>query len=282
MSKNFYLIEPVNPFADKEEIVSYIQRLEKLPPNPEVLRAISNAQHLLTTEKRIATDLDVFKLRLRYSWLPDFCTDEKRQYDSSGFKESSIKLSEFDAKNFIRALDSGLVKDTGGGRYRCHRSSAFEQIFWNGSKSIQPCPLWLWVEPVITIGTIARLGLDFSWPAETLCTQPKGWAFDFAVFKSESSENEYIAGEVKKSKRELDELIRNLMEFGRLGMTKCDSDHPKRINSFKKWIRLQQCKAPLFWAVGPNDYTHLFSVNYGSDETAAFTEVSLSTLRYTE
>lgn len=280
-STGFRLIDrPIGPFSSPEEIQAWIEQLKKWPKSPEVILELEYAESLLNGERRTASNLDEFKLRLRYKWLPEFCADEKRQYDPAGFKNSSIKISEFDAKNFIRALDEGLVNDSGGGRYRCHRSSAFEQIFWNGSKSIQPTPLWLWIEPVITIGTIARLGLDYSWPAEALCNQPAGWAFDFAVFKSESSENEYIAGEVKKTKRELDELIRDLTEFGRLGLTECDSDHPKRVNSFKKWNRLQECRAPFFWAVGPNDYTHLFSVNYGENHTAVFTEVPLDRLGY--
>jgi hypothetical protein len=41
MNKTFYLIEPMNPFSEIGEIVSYIKRLKKLPQNSEVLNAIS-------------------------------------------------------------------------------------------------------------------------------------------------------------------------------------------------------------------------------------------------
>ena len=222
--------------------------------------------------------LEIFKERLYDEWLPNFCNDGKRMYSLDGFKEESIKITEFDASNFMRALDSCLVKDLGGGRYLSERSSAFEQIFWSGSKLVEPRPLTLWVEPVITIGTIARLGLDYGWPAKSLCMQSKDWAFDFAVFKSESSVNEYIAGEVKKTSKELDRLTNDLIEFGKLGLLQCTSEDSKTVNSFKKWLALLRCEAPLFWAVGPNDYTQLFNVQYNADHTATFTEVQLKQL----
>lgn len=227
----------------------------------------------------MSSSLEIFTRRLYDEWLPNFCDDEKRRYSPAGFKLESIKVTEFDASNFMRALDCGLVKDSGGGRYLCARSSAFEQIFWNGRKSIEPRPLTLWVEPVITIGTIARLGLDYGWPANLLCMQSKDWAFDFAVFRAESSENEFVAGEVKKTSKELDNLISDVIEFGHKGITECSSDHSNRINSFKKWLALLRCEAPFFWAVGPNDYTQLFAVQYNTDHTATFTEIQLDQLR---
>jgi hypothetical protein len=230
----------------------------------------------------LSTDLEIFKHRLYDEWLPAYCKDDKREYSTAGFKPESIKISEYDAVNFMRALDSGFVIDSGGGRYRCERSNALEVIFWEGSKSLEPRPISLWLEPVITIGTIARLGLDYGWPEKCLCMQSKDYAFDFAVFKSKSNENEYVAGEVKKTSNELDKLISNLKEFGKLGAIECDSDNQNRINSFKKWVALLRCKAPLFWAVGPNNYTYLFSVEYNNDNTATFAEVELGQLRAPE
>ena len=158
----------------------------------------------------MATNLQRFTHRLQTEWLPAFCADKDRRFDPSGFKESSITITEVDAGNFLRALDSGLVYDAGGGRYHCARSNAQEQIFWEGPKSIQPRPLKLWVEPVITIATMARLRFDFGWPAEVLGMQSKNWAFDFAVYRSATNKNERIAGEVKTSSAKIDELMLHL------------------------------------------------------------------------
>ena len=142
----------------------------------------------------MASSIEIFTRRLYDEWLPDFCDDEKRDsYDISGFKAESIKINDYDASNFIRAMDGGLVKDTGGGRYRCARCGPFTQIFSSGSKLVVPRPLTLWIEPVITIGTVARLGLDYGWRSQFLGMQQKGSAFDFAVYKSESGMNEFVA-----------------------------------------------------------------------------------------
>lgn len=226
----------------------------------------------------LATNLQRFTHRLQTEWLPAFCADPKRQFSLSGFKESSVSVTDFDAGNFLKALDSGLVYDAGGGRYHCARSNAQEQIFWEGLKSVHPRPLTLWLEPVITIATMARLRFDFGWTAEVLGMQSKDWAFDFAVYRSATDKNERIAGEVKKSKAEIDELVLHLRAYGHTGATAPLSAHSKHINSFKKWTALLRCRAPLFWAVGPGDYTRIFEVQYGPDGTAVFSDVDAGML----
>ena len=171
-----------------------------------------------------------------------------------------------------------MVYDSGGGRYRCARSNAQEQIFWEGRKATQPRPLTLWMEPVITIATMARLKFDFGWPAEVLGMQSKDWAFDFAVYRSATDTNERIAGEIKKSKAEIDELVLQLRAYGQTGASAPLSAQSKHINSFKKWTALLRCRAPLFWTVGPGDYTRAFEIQYGLDGTAVFSDVNAGML----
>lgn len=223
----------------------------------------------------LGIEIDRFTKRLLDELLPSFCQDPKRNFAVSGFKKESIKVAEVDARNFLRAIECGLVNDSGGGRYRCTQSKAFEQIFWEGGKLIHPRPITLWVEPIITIATIARLGLDFGWPAEVLGMQSKDGAFDFVVYGSGNMTGERIAGEVKKSRSELDELMLQLVAYGQAGATTPFSDHPKSINTFRKWAALLKCRAPLFWAVGPDDYTRPFQIEYGNDGTAIFAEVGI-------
>jgi len=230
----------------------------------------------------LPSSLERFSDRLRGEWLPIFCDDEKRRLSPEGFKLDSIGVTEFDASNFMKALDSGLVIDTGGGRYRCARSYAFEQIFWPGRKSVEPQPLTLWIEPVITIGTMARLGLEYGWPTDLLCMQSKDGAFDFAVFRTASNENEFIAGEVKKTSKELGKLTRDLFKFAQNGTIERPSGTGSTVNSFKKWLALLRCRAPFFWAVGPDNYTQLFAVQYNANQTATFTEIELDQLRAPE
>lgn len=257
-----------------DEWFAQTEEAAEAPTHAEVLE-------LQKAQEAQEADLHLFTKRLYEEWLPAFCNDPGRNHSLSGFKELSIKITNFDAGNFLRAINGGLVNDSGGGRYRCAKSSAFEQLFWTGSKSRKPRPITLWVEPVVTIATIARLSLDFGWPTELLGMQSKGGAFDFAVFGSGPGTGEIVAGEVKKTKAELDEMVLHLLAYSRAGATMPSSGHAKSINSFRKWVALLTCRAPLFWAVGPGDYTHLFEVRYGHEGTAMFTEVGLDMLSAT-
>ena len=226
----------------------------------------------------MATELQRFAQQLHSSWLPGFCLDVERNFSPEGFKDSSIALSEFDARNFLRALESGVVRDTGGGRYKSIRSYAQEQIFWEGLKAVVPRPLTLWIEPVITIGTIARLRVDYGWPAEVLGMQSKDWAFDFVVYQSFTSTLEHIAGEVKKTAVQVDNLVADLYTYGETGASSPISDHPRHVNSFKKWQSLQRSRASLLWVVGPDNYTRLMEVRYGVGMMANFRDASFDKL----
>jgi len=108
--------------------------------------------------------------------------------------------------------------------------------------------------------------------------QSKDWAFDFAVYRSATDKNERIAGEVKISNADVDELVLHLRAYGQTGATAPLSALSKHINSFKKWTALLQRRAPLFWAVGPGDYTRVFDVQYGPAGTAVFSDVDSSLL----
>ena len=70
----------------------------------------------------MTTELERFTQQLHDKWLPDFCLDPRRKFSLTGLRDSSITLTEFDAHNFLRAIESGLVCDTAGGGYR-HRQT---------------------------------------------------------------------------------------------------------------------------------------------------------------
>lgn len=246
--------------------------------------------------------IEVFKRRLYEEWLPHFCNDKKREkdgYSSAVFKETSVdEVSGFDAENFMHALDNKLVRDHGGGRYHCKRPDALElgaevKIFKTDRKPIQvdgkivePRLLSLSVEELITIGAIARLVLDYGWSEKSLCMEIREkWPergttspFDFAVFDEVSSGIMCVAGEVKSKEKLLDALVEDLIDFGEAGLTSDSGLAKKEDASYRKWEALLRRKASFFWAVGPNNYTHLYSVKYGADSTAIFTEVHIDKL----
>lgn len=146
----------------------------------------------------------------------------------------------------------------------CPRSRATEVIFWEGAKAVTPRPITLWLEPVITIAAMARLHLDYGWPLECLGTQSEKWKFDVMVFKSQDVKNEYVAGEVKKSSKELDELIINMQLSCAEGTLDYSTASRARKNAHNKWLGLQRCRAPLFWALGPGGDSRLYEVFYSS------------------
>lgn len=221
--------------------------------------------------------IEEFKHRLLSDWLPTFCNDERRRFQVEGFKPESIKVSAYDAYNFLRALDHNIITDTGGGRYRMPQSKAFEQIFWEHEKKIFPRPLTLWLEPIITIAAIARLHLDYGWPIEYLGTQSTKWEFDVIVFKPIDTVNEFIAGEVKKTSKEVDKLITQMTEIGSDGSLQNKVVSESRKNAHRKCLGLLRCKAPYFWAIGPDNDNRLFKVDY-PDNRITFEQTSIEPL----
>lgn len=209
--------------------------------------------------------ITLFSKRLLTDWLPVYCNDPKRNYSVEGFKRDSIKVSKKDAQDFMRAIDTKIVTDVGGGRFRMPRSKASEVLFWEGSKTITPRPITLWLEPIITIAAMARLHLDYGWPVELLGMQSEGWAFDLCVFKPNDFKNEYVAGEIKKCSKEIDSLLANMHKSFSEGNLDNPSVPPERINAHRKCIGLQRCQAPLFWVLGPGGDSRLFEVTYSFD-----------------
>ena len=205
-----------------------------------------------------------FLHRLLNEWLPAYCEDPKRNYLKEGFDRDSIKVTSQDARDFIRAIDTKTVTHIGGGKFCMPRSKANEVIFWEGWKATVPRRITLWLEPIITIAAMARLHLDYGWPKDCLGMQSKNWAFDVTAFKPQNSEKEYIAGEVKKTSKELDKFLINLHKSCAEGDLDCNSVSPARRNAHKKWLGLQRCNAPLFWALGPGGDSRLFEVSYSS------------------
>lgn len=220
----------------------------------------------------------VFTARLLSEWLPNYCND--RGYAIEGYKAASNKVTADDARGFIRALDGRIVEDCGGGRYQMPNSKAKEVIFWEGAKGSVPRSITLWLEPVITIASVARLHFDLGWPLACLGMQSVNYEFDLTASLPGKLETEHIAGEVKKSERELDALIKAMIELG--SRTEVDETAlpAPQLNAYRKLKGLLVRRAPLFWAVGPGGRSHAFAVSYPAESKASFSAVSLERLVY--
>jgi hypothetical protein len=190
--------------------------------------------------------------------LPSFC--EPRGFDPRGFKSRVVKLSDRDCSDFLRAWEGGLLTDLGDGKYRTGLSGANEQFFWEGLKSVQPRPITLWLEPVITVAAMARLYFDHDWPLDRLGLQSKDYAFDVVAYEP-SGDRECIAGEVKKSVKEVNQLVELMQHFG-AEPTAPLPDSGKERNAFKKIVALRDRQPSVFWAVGPDRHEFIYLLEY--------------------
>jgi len=167
------------------------------------------------------------------------------------------------------AWDSDLIEHHGRGIYRAAKSKAGEQFFWEGPRAASPRMFTLWMEPVITVGGLARLHFDFDWPKESIGCQSQDWAFDLVAILPNQT-NEYIACEVKKASREIDYLADAMQAFGRDPIAIEPRVPGKLRNAFKKVGALRSRKIPLFWALGPNGDSRVFRVSYNDNGAVTF------------
>jgi hypothetical protein len=211
--------------------------------------------------------MDEFRKRLHKEWLIPFC--ERHGYSDAGFVVQSIdKLDPIDAKDFLAAVDDGLVLHENG-IFRAPCSKATEQIFWQWDTKQFPVKISLWREPIITMAGLARLHRSFGWPRSQLGMQSKSWAFDLMAYSPDQSE-ELIACEVKKSCSEIEKLV-FLMQKHRFSSEEAISSlSGSERNALKKVIGLRLSKPPLFWALGPNSQSMVFKMEYDASSGVHF------------
>jgi hypothetical protein len=218
-----------------------------------------------------------FWRRVTSEWLPAFCS--ARGYDPQGFRREAKTVSDGDAENFLQAIDHNVVSVDSGARFRMPQSKACEHIFWEHPESTAPRAITLWIEPIVTIAAVARLHLDCGWPRECLGMQSVKWEFDITAFKPPDLTNEYIAGEVKATTRELDKFLANLERCCIAGAHEVETNAAQS-NAHKKWLGLTRCRAPIFWAVGPGGDSRVFNVIYRDNERIALIPTSNQDLLY--
>ena len=219
--------------------------------------------------------LDIFRLRVKEEWLRIYCSDPKRQYSPDGFKVDSIRLDASDARDCMRAIDAGVVRDVGHGRYLASRGTAAEPLLWEGLRNKAPRQITLWLEPAITFAALARLHFDYGWPLELLGNQPKNWAFDLAAHDPADPNRYRILGEVKKTAKEAENLVADLLRA-------CGENSPVGIrkNSAKKWQGLLLAKPPTLWIIGPARYSRVFGCTYPHDGVVNLQEMTAVALRF--
>ena len=204
--------------------------------------------------------IDEFLRRLRSEWLPSFCAARAEDFQPEGFLEGSVQtLSEYDAEWFLKAVDGKLVVENAG-IFRGKNGAIRDQIFWSGRRGSNVRALTLWVEPVITIGAVARLVMTFGWPPEFVSSQPSSPSpFDFSCFVP-SSKFKRILGEVKKTDTELEALIWSMKVMGTHLPFDVEPSKRAERNAYRKVVGLRARWPDFFWALGPQVIGAVYSI----------------------
>lgn len=125
---------------------------------------------------------------------------------------------------------------------------------------------------------LSRLHFDWGWPKDCLGIQSRKWEFDATAYLPQNLTNEYLACEVKKTERELKDLIALMHQFGRSDVS--DIRKVNERNAFKKVQGLRARRPHLFWAVGPGGKNVLFRVIYSEGCLVTLDEAPLAELQY--
>ena len=219
-----------------------------------------------------------FKALVLDELLPTFC--DYYSYDPAGFHSATLdRISEHDAMWLLQALSTGSVTQDQA-FFQSALSGAKEQIFWQGTKSVSPRPITVWVEPVITIGAAGRLHSEFGWPNDLIGLQSKGnWAFDLVAYGRDGEP--LVACEVKKTKREIDDLVDAMLRYVPQLPLSEEPRRPRLRNAYGKVVGLRQLNPRCFWALGPNNYGKIFRfVAHMSGDVAGLEEMDEGALVY--
>lgn len=225
----------------------------------------------------MSTSLQRFEHLLYNHLIPEFCSF--RDIKPEGFQEISQTIGEIDAQYFLKSWDNHLIKHAGRALYRTPKSGSSDSFFWHGQKNTKILRKFtLWKEQIIAIGGLSRLHFDYGWPVDLIATQSTGWAFDLVTY-SEKNNMEIIAGEVKKTQKEIDKMLDTMITFNHPSLIPNDVSNTKK-NALKKLDGLRRGKARFFWALGPNGYSRTFSVSYPEDNYVILKEIDDFYLNY--
>lgn len=177
------------------------------------------------------------------------------------------------------AVDSGLVSESNG-FFVAPRSAAKEQMFWEGIKTVRPRPITLWIEPIITIGALARLNKEYGWPVENLGTQSKTWAFDLICYEA-VSDKELVACEVKKDMKELEKLLNFMSAHCSSGPDDVEPENAVERNAYRKVQGIRRSWPHLFWALGPGGKGQVYRIHReGHSQQFSLFPTNEESLRY--
>jgi hypothetical protein len=219
--------------------------------------------------------------RILNEWLPPYLVD--CGYEPGGFSPPRTAISEDDARWFLAAIDQGVVELLPKARLLLPGSPIKAMIFWEGSTQRSPRPVTVHMEGVLSAGMAARLHLEFGWPVANLGFEypprrPGRRAFDIAALGLDGSVQ--LAGEAKKSPRELDHVLSVISECGSAGAHEHSPTESGVKNGHRKWEGLVSCRPKVFFTFGPDEDWSVYSVTYLEEGELHLEPGSRDLLRY--
>lgn len=217
--------------------------------------------------------------------LKEFCDGSNQTLSVEGFRDTSSQIALRDKESFVRAIRAGLINRHRGRQYRAAQSCASESFFWSGRKGLSPRPVTISVEPIISVATLSCLHFSLGWPASHLGTQSSKWGFDLCAYEAPSPPTTpatsplIIACEIKKSRKELEDLIDLMAKFG-AGHSLSLKPVAREKNASKKIDEILIERPRFFWAVGPDRLSYAFTVRYGTGREVHFDQVPEEQLRF--
>lgn len=94
--------------------------------------------------------------------------------------------------------------------------------------------------------------------------QSARWEFDVTAYLPGRLEAEYIACEVKKTVKELDVLMANMLVLCGQPELDAESIPAVQMNAYKKVVGLRAKRALIFWAAGAGGESRVFNVSIWS------------------
>jgi hypothetical protein len=169
------------------------------------------------------------------------------------------RIPDSDIEWFFRTLSFGVLTELPNGDFRAPRPGATERLYWHGSTKERPVLVSISIEPVISIGAIARLIDTLGWPAECLGLQTGKWGFDLTCY-APHSDTVVMQCEVKTSERDVDRMCQ-YFEARLNGTGSPDIAKPaQRKNWDAKLAELNSTRPEILWALGPGGYERVYRV----------------------
>ena len=183
---------------------------------------------------------DEFAAQLVSRWLPAFCEARGEVISPERLVRKNLDaLSDVDAGWFLRAVREGHVVEEGE-FFSSDLAGAKEKILWSDAGVGGARRAHLWLEPVITIGALARLAEEYRWPRDRVGLQSKApWPFDLMGYGADR-ETEVLACEVKKAPREIDVLVRDMTRFAAIPPLPQDPDSSTPRNAYRKVVGIRR------------------------------------------